>query len=54
MMYYRKALKLQAFLDMAEDDGMLHQWSEFSMVKSLRENIIIISKCDNFLLKLNF
>lgn len=22
MMYYRKALKLQAFLDMAEDDGL--------------------------------
>lgn len=23
MMYYRKALKLQAFLDMAEDEGLL-------------------------------
>lgn len=22
MMYYRQAIKLQAFLDMAEDDGM--------------------------------
>lgn len=25
MMYCREALKLQAFLDMAEDDGMVHE-----------------------------
>lgn len=24
MMYYRKAIKLQAFLDMAEDDGAFY------------------------------
>lgn len=26
MMYYRKAIKLQAFLDMAEDDGAFYHW----------------------------
>lgn len=26
MMYYRKAIKLQAFMDMAEDDGAFYHW----------------------------
>lgn len=36
-MYYRKALKLQAFLDMAEDDGMflLRLFHTFKHVEKL-------------------
>lgn len=47
MMYYRKALELQAFLDMAKDDGNLHTPSyEFcSQVLSLSIVICLILIC---------
>lgn len=32
MMYYRKALELQAFLDMAKDDGNMHMLSYLKFV----------------------
>lgn len=35
MMYYRKALKLQAFLEMAEDKSELVAWSISIYIESI-------------------
>ena len=46
MMYYKKALELQAFLDMAKDEGIffLHCWYEIELFIYFLEELVLISE----------